>query len=73
MEISNNSIYSPSSAPIQKDLRMKNSRVFKNRYKEAYRLDINPRYLSEKEVRVPLFNTNVLYYLKSLLTINKPF
>lgn len=73
MKISNNNIYSPSSPSIQKDLRMTNSRVFKNRYKEAYRLDINPIYLNEKEEKVSIFDTDVLYYIKSLLTFKKPF
>lgn len=73
MEILNNSIYSPSSSSVQKDLRMTNSKVFKNRYKEAYRLDINPIYLDVKEEKISLFDTDVLFYIKSLLTVKKTY
>lgn len=71
MQVLNNNIYSPTSNPVQKDLRARETRGVNNKYKEAYRLDINPIYLQDDEVYVPLFNTEILYYVKSLLTFKK--
>jgi hypothetical protein len=42
-------------------------------YKEAFKLDINPRYLDPNaENEVQLMNTDDLYYLKSLEVVSKP-
>lgn len=74
MQISDN-ISSPSINVNKNEFRVPQSKnTNESNYKEAFKLDINPRYLqNEMEEEVLLADTDVLFYSKNLFITNKPY
>lgn len=74
MQISDN-LSSPSININKNDFRVPQSKVANDsNYKDAFKLDINPRYLQEgMQEEVLLADTDVLFYNKNLFITNKSY
>ncbi len=74
MQISDN-LSSPSVNVNRNDFRVAtNTKQENSNYKDAFKLDINPRYLQEgMREEVLIADEDVLYYSKSLFLTNKSY